>query len=117
MMDNYDWLFRERKIGSMRAPNLVVANPLERSDGTAEGKPSESSFARYRKLAEGGWGILFVECTTASDNPAERGHFPDGLMLNVENKRVRSTQADREWPKKYVRSSVEINSDFIKDEL
>ena len=84
-MDKYDWLFQKRAIGSKTAPNLLVLHPLERSDGTPEGKPRESAFAWYRQLAEGQWGILFVECTTCSDDPAERGHFPDGFLMTKNN--------------------------------
>jgi 2,4-dienoyl-CoA reductase-like NADH-dependent reductase (Old Yellow Enzyme family) len=85
MTDNLDWLFRRRAIGSKTAPNLLVLHPLERSDGTAEGKPRESAFDWYRQLAAGRWGILFVECTTCSDDPAERGHSPDGLLMTESN--------------------------------
>jgi len=45
MADNYDWLFQRRAIGSKIAPNLLVLHPLERSDGTPEGKPRESATA------------------------------------------------------------------------
>jgi len=85
MADNYDWLFRRRAIGSKMAPNLLVLQPLERGDGTAEGKPSESAYGWYRKLAAGHWGILFVENTTCSDNPTERGHLPNGLLMTEDN--------------------------------
>ena len=85
MADNYDWLFQKRDIGSKTAPNLLVLHPLERSDGTAEGKPHESAFEWYRQLAEGRWGILFVECTTCSDNPDERGHSPHGFLMTENN--------------------------------
>jgi len=82
MADNFDWLFRRRSVGFKTAPNLLVLQPLERGDGTAEGKPSESAYGWYRKLAAGHWGILFVENTTCSNDPAERGHSPNGLLLN-----------------------------------
>jgi 2,4-dienoyl-CoA reductase-like NADH-dependent reductase (Old Yellow Enzyme family) len=85
MVDNYDWLFRRRAIGSKTAPNLLALQPLERSDGTAEGKPTESAYAWYRKLAAGHWGVLFVENTTCSDDPAERGHSPNGFLINEGN--------------------------------
>ena len=85
MADNYDWLFQERAIGQKTAPNLLVLHPLERSDGTPEGKPRESAFDWYRSLAEGQWGILFVECTTCSDDPADRGHSPHGFLMTEKN--------------------------------
>jgi 2,4-dienoyl-CoA reductase-like NADH-dependent reductase (Old Yellow Enzyme family) len=85
MADNYDWLFQRRAIGPKTAPNLLVLHPLERSDGTAEGKPRESAFDWYRQLAAGQWGVLFVECTTCSDDPAERGHSPHGFLMTESN--------------------------------
>jgi 2,4-dienoyl-CoA reductase-like NADH-dependent reductase (Old Yellow Enzyme family) len=59
--------------------------PLERADGTAEGKPSESAYIWYRKLAAGHWGVLFVENTTCSNDPTERGHSPNGFMITESN--------------------------------
>jgi 2,4-dienoyl-CoA reductase-like NADH-dependent reductase (Old Yellow Enzyme family) len=85
MADNFDWLFRRRAIGSKTAPNLLVLQPLERADGTAEGKPNESAYGWYRKLAAGHWGILFVENTTCSNDPTERGHFPNGFLMTEQN--------------------------------
>ncbi len=85
MPDCYDWLFQRRKIGSRTAPNLLVLHPLERSDATPEGKPHESLYNWYRQLAAGHWGVLFVECTTCSDDPAERGHSPNGMLMTESN--------------------------------
>jgi 2,4-dienoyl-CoA reductase-like NADH-dependent reductase (Old Yellow Enzyme family) len=85
MVDNYDWLFQKRTIGSKTAPNLIVVQPLERADGTPEGKPTESAYSWYRKLAAGHWGVLFVESTTCSDDPAERGHSPNGFLMTESN--------------------------------
>jgi len=85
MDDGYDWLFRRRAIGSITTPNLLVLQPLERADGTPEGKPTESAYGWYRKLAAGHWGVLFVENTTCSNDPAERGHLPDGFLMTESN--------------------------------
>lgn len=85
MPDRYDWLFQRRAIGHRVASNLIVVHPLERFGGTAEGKPRESAYAWYRQLAAGHWGILFVECTTCSDDPAERGHSPYGFLMTESN--------------------------------
>jgi 2,4-dienoyl-CoA reductase-like NADH-dependent reductase (Old Yellow Enzyme family) len=85
MSDNYDWLFQERMIGAKTAPNLLALHPLERSDGTREGKPHESAYEWYRQLAEGQWGVLFVECTTCSDDPMDRGHSPVGFLMTESN--------------------------------
>ena len=85
MADSYAWLFEKRAIGSRTAPNLLVLQPLERGDGTATGKPRKSAYRCYRKLAAGKWGILFVENTTCSDDPDERGHYPNGFLMSESN--------------------------------
>ena len=85
MTDSYNWLFQECAIGSKIAPNRLVLHPLERSDGDPEGKPNESAYDWYRQLAAGHWGILFVECTTCSDDPADRGHSPNGFLMTESN--------------------------------
>ena len=85
MAETYDWLFQKRAIGSKTAPNLLVLHPLERGDGTDEGKPHESSYEWYRQLAAGRWGVLFVECVACSDDPADRGHHPNGLLMTESN--------------------------------
>jgi 2,4-dienoyl-CoA reductase-like NADH-dependent reductase (Old Yellow Enzyme family) len=85
MADNYFWLFRRRAIGSKTAPNLLALQPIKRADGTTEGKPNESAYGWYRKLAAGHWGVMFVENTTCSNDPTERGHFPDGFLMTVGN--------------------------------
>lgn len=85
MGENYDWLFRKHVIGTKTAPNLLVLHPLERANGTEEGKPRRSAYEWYQRLAAGQWGILFVECTTCSDDPAERGHSPYGFLMTERN--------------------------------
>jgi len=85
MADNYDWLFQRRTIASKTVPNLLVLHPLERGAGTAKGKPRKLAYDWYRQLAAGQWGILFVECTTCSDDPAERGHLPNGFLMTKSN--------------------------------
>ncbi len=85
MSERYEWLFQERAIGSRVAANLLALHPLERMDGTPEGKPRETAYDWYRRLAAGHWGILFVECTTCSDDPADRGHSPDGFLMTEAN--------------------------------
>ena len=54
------------QIGERRAPNRMVNQPMECNDGDASGTPTELTFKRYRKLAEGGAGIINVESLTIS---------------------------------------------------
>ena len=52
------------KIGDRWAPNRIVNQPMECNDGDASGNPTDLTFKRYRRLAEGGAGIIVVESLT-----------------------------------------------------
>ncbi len=54
------------RIGQKTAPNRIVNQPMECNDADEAGNPTELTFARYRKLAEGGAGIIVVEALTIS---------------------------------------------------
>ena len=54
------------KIGMKTAPNRIVNQPMECNDADGVGNPTELTFNRYRKLAEGGAGIIFLEALTIS---------------------------------------------------
>ncbi len=51
-------------IGKKVASNRIVNQPMECNDGDSCGNPTELTFKRYRKLAEGGAGIIFIESMT-----------------------------------------------------
>jgi 2,4-dienoyl-CoA reductase-like NADH-dependent reductase (Old Yellow Enzyme family) len=63
---NLEILSSPIRIGSKRAPNRIVNQPMECNDGDASGNPTELTLRRYRSLAEGGAGIIFVESLTVS---------------------------------------------------
>ena len=50
-------------IGGKTVPNRMVIHPMEGCDGTADGKPDELTFRRYRRFAAGGAGLLWFEAT------------------------------------------------------
>ncbi len=54
------------RIGTKLAPNRIVNQPMECNDGDGSGRPTELTFQRYRNLAEGQAGIIFVESLTIS---------------------------------------------------
>jgi 2,4-dienoyl-CoA reductase-like NADH-dependent reductase (Old Yellow Enzyme family) len=58
-------LLMARPIGihSKSAPNRVVYHPMECNDADEEGNPTDLTLERYRKFAEGGPGVIFVEGT------------------------------------------------------
>jgi 2,4-dienoyl-CoA reductase-like NADH-dependent reductase (Old Yellow Enzyme family) len=63
---NVEMLSSPIRIGSKVAPNRIVNQPMECNDGDDSGNPTELTFRRYRGLAEGGAGIIFVESLTVS---------------------------------------------------
>ncbi|MFW6138959.1 MAG: hypothetical protein ACOC7U_07290 [Spirochaetota bacterium] len=49
------------RIHSKIAPNRIVYHPMECNDADERGDPSSMTLERYRRFAEGGPGIIFVE--------------------------------------------------------
>ena len=60
------------KIGEKSAPNRIVNQPMECNDADEQGNPTELTFSRYRKLAEGGAGIIFLEALTITQESRAR---------------------------------------------
>jgi len=58
------------KIGKKFAPNRIVNQPMECNDADPFGNPTEFTLDRYKHLAEGTAGIIYVESLTVS--PASR---------------------------------------------
>lgn len=64
------------------APNRIAYQPMEGQDGTTDGTPTALSFDRYRALAAGGAGIIWVEATAIC--PEGRSN-PYQYLLKEEN--------------------------------
>jgi len=77
-----DSLFESVAVGSRVAANRFVVNPVERNNADTDGSPTDTTIDVYRRLAEGNWGIVIVESTTASEDPSHRGVGENGLLLN-----------------------------------
>jgi 2,4-dienoyl-CoA reductase-like NADH-dependent reductase (Old Yellow Enzyme family) len=72
-------LFQPGMIGPLDVPNRLVAQPMEGGDADHGGSVSARGLARYQRLAEGGWGLVFVEATSVT--PTSLGR-PAGLVLS-----------------------------------
>lgn len=59
-------------LGQKIAPNRLVNQPMECNDADEEGNPTNLTFERYRKLAAGGAGIIFVEALTITKESRAR---------------------------------------------
>ena len=56
------------KIGSKTVPNRLACQAMEGYDGNADGTPTELTFRRYKRLAEGGSGIIWFEATACRED-------------------------------------------------
>ncbi len=77
-MADLDILFRAQHIGRRTVPNRFVAQPMEGGDAGEGGCVSERTLTRYLRLAEGGWGLVFIEATSVT--PTSLGKLR-GLVL------------------------------------
>jgi len=69
------------QIGNRKAPNRIVNQPMECNDADEKGGPTELTFDRYRRLAEGGAGVIIMEALTISQESRARknqlGIYPE----------------------------------------
>jgi len=89
------------KIGNRLAPNRIVNQPMECNDADTTGHPTDLTFKRYRKLAEGEAGIIVVESLTITYETRSR---KNQLKISEE------TAPDLE---RLVREMREINSQSL----
>lgn len=59
-------LFEPIQIGKLTAPNRFVINAMECNDADEQGNPTEMTYERYKKLFEGGAGLIDLEAITVS---------------------------------------------------
>jgi len=79
---NLEMISKPIQIGKRTAPNRIVNQPMECNDGDSSGNPTELTFRRYRSLAEGGAGMIFVESLTISYESRAR---KNQLKISEEN--------------------------------
>jgi 2,4-dienoyl-CoA reductase-like NADH-dependent reductase (Old Yellow Enzyme family) len=68
--------------GRMTVPNRFCAQPMEGCDGSPDGSPGELTVRRYRRIAAGGSGLIWVEACAVT--PAGRAN-PRQLWLHAGN--------------------------------
>ena len=79
---NLEILSSPIQIGKKTAPNRIVNQPMECNDGGDQGMPTDLTFQRYRRLAEGRAGIIVVESMTISYESRSR---KNQLKISEEN--------------------------------
>lgn len=70
------------KIRSLTAQNRFAALPMEANDAEPDGRPSPRTIERYRALARGRWGIIFIEAVALSETGRSRNRQ---LVLTARN--------------------------------
>jgi len=89
------------RIGQKVAPNRIANQPMECNDADEVGNPTELTRERYRKLAQGGAGIIFVEALTITQESRARKN-----QLGIYEKTASSLQ-------KLIKEMKEINSQSL----
>jgi 2,4-dienoyl-CoA reductase (NADPH2) len=80
--DSVSPLFEILTLGSKTLANRLAVQPMEGFDADTDGSPSELTFRRYRRYAEGGCGLIWFEATSVV--PEGRSN-PHQLMLHPRN--------------------------------
>jgi len=68
----YPELFRELNMGQRRVSSRFVSQAMESNDAGPGGSVSDRAVDRYRKLAEGQWGIVVVEALSVDPSSLAR---------------------------------------------
>lgn len=80
--DDVSPLFAPLQIGAAKLPNRLAVHPMEGADAFPDGAPTELTFRRYRRFAEGGSGLIWFEATAVV--PEGRAN-PRQLMITGDN--------------------------------
>lgn len=75
-------IFSEYKLSGKVAKNRLVAQAMEINSATAGGGVGPEIIERYQQLSRGGWGIVFVEAISITDEYLAR---KNGLVINKKN--------------------------------
>ena len=75
-----DILFRPAKVNGRTLANRVAVLPMEGADAAPDGRPTELTFRRYKRFAQGGSGLIWFEATAVV---AEGRSRANQLWLNA----------------------------------
>lgn len=67
-------LFSPLTIGNRSAPNRIAFQPMEGTDGTADGAPGEETIRRYRRFAAAGPGVIWFEAVATLPRARASAH-------------------------------------------
>ncbi|HBI05258.1 MAG TPA: NADH oxidase, partial [Paenibacillaceae bacterium] len=75
-------LFQSGKIGTLEVSNRVVKAPQSTAMSNMDGSVSERLIRHYKKLAEGGVGLVIVEYAYVDDYASKSAHCQLGISSN-----------------------------------
>ncbi len=67
-------LFSPGQLGSKKTTNRLVSQAMEANDAAPGGGVSERTIERYKRLAQGKWGIVVIEATSVTEKSLARRH-------------------------------------------
>ncbi|MCK5821303.1 MAG: hypothetical protein KAH17_05440 [Bacteroidales bacterium] len=80
--DDFSNLFDSFQFGKLTVPNKFVVHPMEGFDSNPDGSPGDLTRRRYRRYAQGGSGLIWIEATSVT--PDGRSN-PAQLFINAKN--------------------------------
>ena len=72
--ESVDPLFEKIAVGGKSLPNRLAVQPMEGFDAETDGSPSELTFRRYRRYAQGGSGLIWFEATSVVSEGRSNPH-------------------------------------------
>ena len=75
-------IFQPLKINGKTIPNRFYAQAMEGNDCENGGRPSERTIDRYRKYADGNWGVVNIEAVSIIETSLAR---VNGMIINKKN--------------------------------
>ncbi|MEA3223944.1 MAG: hypothetical protein U9P49_12380 [Thermodesulfobacteriota bacterium] len=81
MYEQYPNIFQSYTIGDISIRNRLVAQAME-TNSAIDGKISPEIIERYQRLAQGQWGVVFVESISITEKNLAR---KNGLVINRRN--------------------------------
>lgn len=78
-MTGHEHLFRPGSIGALQLPNRVVKSPQTTATSNPDGTVSQRTVDHYRRLGEGGPGLVMVEYTYVDDDASKSIHGQTGI--------------------------------------
>ncbi|TDO93913.1 2,4-dienoyl-CoA reductase-like NADH-dependent reductase (Old Yellow Enzyme family) [Halanaerobium saccharolyticum] len=82
LTENVEILKKEIKLDDLDIPNRIAIHPMEGADANLDGTPSDLTRRRYKRFANGGAGLIWLEAIAVNDSGRANN---SQLYLNKDN--------------------------------